>query len=136
MGYYIDLYFDKSVNASSKESIINEFCRFGLARTHPFDLEYRTADGKFCFALSVYDKREDEKYGFFIAEIRFSWATDPDLYQKSIEFLYEISEKMHFIINDGTHNILYDEKNLKSTSSKFKGTQKAILGLLGTVKKE
>lgn len=136
MGYYIDLLFDKSKNASSKESIINEFCQHGLLPTHPFDLMCLSKEGKFCFTLSVYDKREDPKLGCFKAECRFSWGTKFDIYQKSFEFLFDISKKMNFVIYDGQRKVYFDETNIKLANSLFKDTQNVIIGMLGSVKDE
>lgn len=136
MGYYIDLLFDKSKNASSKEGIINEFCKLGLLQTHTFDLMCLSKEGKFCFTLSVYDKRVDAKLGCFKAECRFSWATKSDIYQNSLEFLFDISRKMNFVIYDGQRKVYFDETNIKLASLIFKRTQSVITGMLGTVKDE
>lgn len=132
MGYYIDLYFDESLNASSKESILNKFCRHGLTPSHTFDLVRRTADGSFCFALSVYDKRDNPKIGCYKAELRFSWATESDIYQESLDFLFDLSKKMNFEIFDGQHNVCFDDTNIKLASLIFKGTQSVVTGMLGT----
>jgi hypothetical protein len=136
MGYYITLNFDESKNAYSKESIIEDFCQYGLIKSSPFDLEYRTDDGGFFFALSVYDKRDDKKIGHYIGEIRFSWGTDFVKYQKAIEFLFEISKSMNYIIHDGTHNVYFDETNIINAGLIFSKTRNVITGLIGTVKKE
>lgn len=133
MGYYVDLYFDKSKNYSTRESIIAEFCQHGLTPSNTFDLVYKTAEEGFCYALSVYDKREDPESGCFIAELRFSWGTGSDVFQKSIENLFLFSKDMDFIIYDGQRNVYFDETNIKLAGSIFKGTQSVILGMLGTV---
>lgn len=135
MGYYITLNFNKSKNAFSRESIIEEFCMYGLTKNYPFDLEYRTDEDGF-FALSVYNKRDDKEIGCYIGEIRFSWGTDSVKYQKAIEFLFEISKIMNFIIYDGTHNVYFDETNIKYAGLIFNKTRNVISGLIGKVKKE
>jgi hypothetical protein len=136
MGYYINLNFNVSKNAFSKESIIDEFCHYGLEKSHPFDLMYWTEKEGFFFTLSVYDKRDDKEIGHYVGGVRFSWGTDSAKYQKAIEFLFEISKSMNFIIHDGTHNVNFDETNIKYASLIFGKTWNVISGLIGTVKKK
>lgn len=135
MGYYIDLLFDKSRNIETKENIIEEFCQYGLNKSEIYDMNYYTEEDGFCFNLSVYDKR-DKKEGIFIAELRFSWGTNPYVYQKSIKFLYSISKKMNFEIYDGQCGIYFDEYHINDAAIYFQGGSLPILNMLGSTKQK
>ncbi|HEY5125199.1 MAG TPA: hypothetical protein VIK14_15830, partial [Ignavibacteria bacterium] len=94
MGYYLGLVFDPSKEVFDKKKLLKDFCNLGFSMgEEKIDLRYINPELNMCFLLFINKNQELIEKGDWVS-VRFSWGEKPDVFQKAIKILFDISKIM------------------------------------------